>query len=253
MNMTVALKSLRMQWRSVIAFALGSFFYSFFVMVAFGRFVRNHQAFFADHFGNDSATVAGFVANWYLALFWIAILSIFVIFSASAALAREKEEGTLGLVLTYPISRSGFFLSKLAATIFGAAIVIAATLAGLWAGGLSQHLKLPGASYWAVAIAGMTLALAIGAIGFLFSAVLSRQMAAAWAALGVTSALFGFHLGAETLSPLRQLAGLDIFSYFRPFDALNGRVGVETLVLLGIATVTAVLAGAVFRRQEFRP
>jgi ABC-type transport system involved in multi-copper enzyme maturation permease subunit len=252
-SLTLGLKSLRLQWKMASAFALGSFFYSFAVMVAFGRFVRYHEAFFVDHLGKDSATLSGFVANWYLGIFWVALLSAFVIFSSSAALAREREEGTLGLLLTYPIGRSGFFLSKLAATICGLAIIIAGTLAGLWAGGLSQHLHLPGGSYLAVAVLGLTLALAIGGIGFLFSAAASRQMAAVWAGLGVTSILYAFHLAVQTVAPLRDLGAIDVFSYFKPSDALGrGLVGIETLALLGVAAVTLTLAGTLFRLKDIR-
>ena len=265
MSWTLTRKVLRMQATSIASYAAGAAFYSLLVVVLFERFIEQHKAFFEQYVkiipkallrlfsaGSDLTSFGGFVGAEYLSFIWVVIIAAFVISFTSGALAKELEQGTLELLLAYPLGRIQLFLSKLAAMVIALAIIVAATLGGLWGGALSQQLNVAAASYWAVGALGMAFGLAIAGYGFLFSAAASERALAAGAAAGLTVIFYAVNFAAQSWDQLQGLRPFTLFHYYVPEDAINlGRLDLQAmLLLLAVAVVTTAAAGAVFRLRD---
>jgi ABC-2 type transport system permease protein len=265
MSWTLTSKVLKLQAPSILAYALGSIFYSFLIVVLFQRFVEQHKTFLTQYVsvmprallrafnvGGDFTTFGGFVGAEYLSFIWVVIVAAFVIAFTSGALAKELEQGTLELILAYPLGRVRFFASKLAALVIGLAVIVVATVGGIWFGALSQHLSVGPNAYLAVGALGLAFALAIGGYGFLFSAAASERAPAAGATAALTVLFYAVHFAAQTWDPFKGLSRLTLFNYYLPQDAINlGRVDLASIaVLLGVALIGTIAAAVIFRLRD---
>jgi len=265
MSWTLTSKVLKLQAPSILAYALGSIFYSFLIVVLFQRFVEQHKTFLTQYVsvmprallrafnvGGDFTTFGGFVGAEYLSFIWVVIVAAFVIAFTSGALAKELEQGTLELILAYPLGRVRFFASKLAALVIGLAVIVVATVGGIWFGALSQHLSVGPNAYLAVGALGLAFALAIGGYGFLFSAAASERAPAALATATLTVLFYAVHFAAQTWDPFKGLSRLTLFNYYLPQDAINlGRVDLASIaVLLGVALIGTIAAAVIFRLRD---
>jgi ABC-2 type transport system permease protein len=258
-------KVLKMQGRAITSYAGASLFYSFLVVVLFQQFMVQHKSFFQQYLtiipkgllrafnaGGDLTTFGGFVGAEYLSFIWVVIVVAFVIPFTSGALASELEQGTLELVLAYPIGRIRFFLSKVAALTIGILVIVGATLLGLWLGAMTQHLYVSPASYAAIGVLAASFALAIAGYGFLFSALASERAQAAGWATALTLVFYAINFAAQNWDQLKGLRPLTIFNYYSPEDAINlGRLDVGAFFLLiGLALATTAAAAGIFRLRD---
>ncbi|MEO6797165.1 MAG: ABC transporter permease subunit [Candidatus Dormibacter sp.] len=269
MSWTLTLKVLKLQAQAIFSYAFGAAFYSALIVVLFQRVVEQHKGFLNQYLtvvpkallrafnigGTDLTSFGGFVGAEYLSFIWVVIIAAFAIAFTSGALAKELEEGTLELILAYPLGRLGFFFSKVAALIIALAVIVLATVIGIWLGAVSQHLSIGGSAYVAVAAIGLAFALAIAGYGFLFSALASERGPAALAAAGLTLVFYLVNFAAQTWDALKGLSRLSLFHYYAPKDALNlGRVdGLAIAVLLGVAIAGTLGGAVVFRVRDLSP
>ena len=165
---------------------------------------------------------------------------------AALAIAGERQNGTLEVLLSRPVSRRSVFATLLLAILGIAAVTTAATVAGTVIGsamyGLTGELD---AGREALLYLNMVLLLAaIAGIALAASASFDRP----GPAIGITLAivLFGYVLeilgqmwpDAEVIQPA------SLFHYMRPFDILAGRGQASDLLVLlvvfGIAVAYAL-------------
>jgi ABC-2 type transport system permease protein len=265
----LTIKVLKLQRQGVLAYAFGAAFYSFLIVVLFQRFVVLHKGFLNQYLtvvprallrafnigGSDLTSFGGFVGAEYLSFIWVVIIAAFTIAFTSGALARELEQGTIELMLAYPLGRLRFFFSKVAALLLGTAAIVGCTVAGIWLGALSQHLAVGAGAYLAVGALGLAFALAIAGYGFLFSAIASERAVAAGAAAGLTLLFYLLNFAGQSWDALRNLGRLSLFNYYAPQDALNlQRVDPLAIgVLLGCAVAATAAGAVVFRIRDLSP
>ena len=266
MSLTLTAKALKLQAQTIASYALGAAFYSVLVVFLFQRVVEQHKGFLTQYLavlpkallrlfnigGTDLISFGGFVGAEYLSFIWVVIVAAFTIAFTSGALAKELEQGTLELMLSYPLGRLRFFFSKVAALLVALAVIVLGTVGGIWLGALSQHLSVPRSAYLSAAIVGLAFAMAISGYGFLFSALASERGAAAFPAAGLTVLFYVVNFAAQTWDGLKGVARLSLFNYYRPQDALNlGRVDLSAiLVLLAVALAGTLAAALVFRMRD---
>jgi len=268
-NPTLTIKVLKMQAQTIASYALGSAFYSALVVFLFHSFIVQHTAFFQQYLtilpkallqafnisGSNIFTFGGFLGAEYLSFIWVVIVAAFIISFTSGAIAREIEQGTIELVLAYPVGRIRFFLSKVAALVLALLAIVAATLGGIWVGALSQHIQVAPASFFAIGVLATAFGLAVAGYSFFFSAVASERAAAAGAAAAVTVLFYAVNFASSLWSQLSGLGRLSIFHYYSPQDAINlGRVDSGSfLVLFGLALLTTIAGAALFRLRDLSP
>jgi ABC-2 type transport system permease protein len=265
MSWTLTTKILKMQAGTIAAYAGGAAVYGTLVVILFEHVFANHVGLIEQYvrifpkgflrvfnMGNGGTSLGGFIAVQYLSLVWVIVAGAFVITTSSGALARQLEGGTLELLLAYPIGRLRVYASKVAALLAGVVIIIVATLAGLWAGGIGQPVPVAVSALWPAGVLCFAFALAIAGYGFLFSAAASERGLAAGAAAAVTVLLYLAHLVAQTWDRLAGLSRFSLFNYYRPQAAIDlGRVDVQALlVLLGVGLAGLVVGAAIFRWRD---
>lgn len=260
------LKSLRDQARGLIVWVIGVAFYVALLMSVYPSvrdsagqlqgYVDNLPEAFRTAFlgsGGDFFSPMGFVNtelfSWLGPIAFIA----FAVGAANRALAGEEEDGTLSLLLAYPLSRRSLVLQRFAAMVvaiaalglaFWLSLVVATELAGMdvGAGALGQALLL-----------FTLLGLAVGSVTLAVGAATGRKAAgiAAGAAVGVAMYLLNT-LGQinETLEPYRVLS---LFHYTGGTTPLGRGLGaVDVAVLVGTTLVLLAVTLALFERRDIR-
>ncbi len=194
----------------------------------------------ADPFSLDGAVALGAVHPIALAL-----QVTYPVGFAAAAIAGERQRGTLEVLLSRPISRRSLFLTLLLViTGFGILTTAAETL-GTVAGAMAYGVAggLDGGQMAFLAVNTALLLAALAAISLAASASFDRLTPALGISLGVV--LLGYVLeilgtlwpDAEFLQPLSP------FHYLHPLEILAGQGKMTDLVVLAAVAVVATAFG----------
>jgi beta-exotoxin I transport system permease protein len=183
----------------------------------------------------------------------IAFMGIFAVGSTVAAVAGERERGTLEVLLARPIARRGLYWTLAAATVVLLAIIMAALLGGQIIGiaiqGLGDQINL---GYMPlVFLNGLMLWAAFAAFGLAASVSFDRSAPA----LGLTLAYLLVNYFLEILGSLWTDVAwsqqYSLFHHFQPGHILDGKADLLDLVILGIAIlVPAVYSLVAFPRRD---
>jgi ABC-2 type transport system permease protein len=172
----------------------------------------------------------------------IALVAVFALGHPLAALAGERERGTLEVLLARPLSRRRLLGTVLAATLAFVVVAQAANVAGIVAGSLvtgvagelrADRLVLAGTN--AVLLFG-----ALGAVALAISASLDRLGPAAGLVLAFTIASYAVEFLGAIWPDIGWLRPASLFSYFQPSDILAGEADPLHLVVLGAVAASAV-------------
>lgn len=198
-------------------------------------------------------TIGGWVAAQYLQVVWVGILSAFVIGFSSAAIAREVESGTLGLLLAAPLSRTAILFSKVAVLALALLGLVAATLVGLAVGGLLGGVAVPLERFLGVAVLGFVFFFAIGAYSMLLSTLANDRGTALGLSVGITALFYLANFLALYWPQAAMLRYVSLFSFYRPLELVqSGAVPwSDVLVLTGQATAYLLMAASVMRDRDF--
>ncbi|MBI4491342.1 MAG: ABC transporter permease subunit [Chloroflexi bacterium] len=198
-------------------------------------------------------TIHGWVAAQYLQVVWVALLGAFAIGFGSAAIARELETGTLGLLLASPLSRTTILLSKVAVLALALLGLVAATLVGLALGGLLARVAVPLERFLGVALLGFAFFFAIGAYSVLLSALANERGTALGLAAGITALFYLANFLALYWPQAALLRYVSLFSFYRPQELVQSGVvpWLDVLVLAGQAAAYLLMAASVVRERDF--
>ncbi len=172
---------------------------------------------------------------------------------AATAIAGERQRGTLEVLLARPLSRRSVFLTLLLSILAFAAVTTVAQLAGTVAGatvyGVADQLDAA-----RLAFLGLnTLALLVAVAAICLAASASFDRPSTPIALGLVLVIGGYVL--EVLGTIWPDAAFlqpySPFHYLQPLEILAGRgVNGDVLVLLGVASVAAVVGLVRFPRRD---
>ena len=183
----------------------------------------------------------------------IAFMGIFAIGSTVAAVAGERERGTLEVLLARPISRRTIYWTIAAATVVLLGVIMAALLGGQFIGiaikGLGDQINLGFMPL--VFVNGLMLWAAFAAFGLAASVSFDRSAPA----LGLTLAYLLVNYFLEILGSLWTAADwsqkYSLFHHFQPGQILLGKADLLDLAILGVAIlVPVVYALVVFPRRD---
>lgn len=192
--------------------------------------------------GADPFSLDGVLALGVVHPFAIALLAVYPIGFGAAAVAGERQRGTLEILLARPISRRSLVVTLAVAL---AGFVLVATLAllgGAVAGAAAYDVagRLDAGELAFLAANTVLLFLAFGSVSLVASTTFDRLAPAAGAA-------FAFVVGAYVLEILgtlwpdaEPLQPLSLFHYLQPLDVLAGRGSVADLAILAGVTVAAL-------------
>jgi ABC-type transport system involved in multi-copper enzyme maturation permease subunit len=231
-------------WGFTLPVIFATFGADFRQLIESGSFGELFEAFAA--FGGGSIfTLGGSVALGFIHPIPIVLVAVFALGYPAAALAGERQRGTLEVLLARPLSRRRVYLTTLAATILFVVAAVAADVAGVVAGAaLFDVIDELAADRLALAAANAALLFAaLGAIALAASASFDRL----GPALGLPVAFAVVSYAVEFLGAVwPELAWLrpwSIFNHFQPGEIIDGVGDPADVLVLASVFVLATAYG----------
>jgi ABC-2 type transport system permease protein len=198
-------------------------------------------------------TLSGWVALGLVHPISIALFAVFAIGFPLAAVAGERQRGTLEVVLARPLSRRTLYVTLLlAATLFVALIAAAALVGTVLSAGLMEVLdELPVANLPALWLNTVALYWVIAAISLAASVSYDRSAPAAAVALGIVLTSYSLQFIGSIWPDADWLQAYSIFHYLRAEEVLSAglRLG-DLLVLAAVGAIAVAYALIVFPRRD---
>jgi ABC-2 type transport system permease protein len=230
-------------WGSLMPIVYGTFGQTFRSIIDSGLIPEELTQFG----GGDVFSLSGSLALGAIHPISLILNSIFAVGFATAAVAGERQRGTLEVLLARPMSRRTVYLTLLAATLSFVGVALAANIVGAIVGsiiaGVSTELALDRLPLlW---LNGFMLFGSIGAIGLAASVSFDRLTPALGVVVAVVVVMYFLDVLGTFWPDARGLQPYSLFHYYGPKDILEGVGSSVDLVLL--AAVAAVAIGwAVF-------
>jgi ABC-2 type transport system permease protein len=225
-------------WGSLMPIVYGSFGQTFKSIIDSGLIPKELTQFG----GGDVFSLSGSLALGALHPISLILNSVFAVGFATAAVAGERQRGTLEVLLARPLSRRTTYVTLLVAMLTFVGVALVATILGAIVGsvvaGVSDELviaRLP--VLW---LNGLLLFGSIGAIGLAASVSFDRLTPA----LGITVAIVVISYFLEVLGTFwpdaKGLQPYSIFHYYAAKPILEGVVDVANFAALAVVGAVAI-------------
>lgn len=203
--------------------------------------------------GADITTLPGSIALGFIHPLAVALLSVFAIGFTVAAVAGERQRGTLEILLARPISRRSLYGTLALATLIFLAVTIVAVLIGALAGSVLFDVidrielrNLPLLWLNVLLLMGAFAAIALAA-----SVSFDRLTPALAIALGVLLVSYFLQVLGSLWPDAQFLQPYSLFNYFQPIEVLQGKPDPFDFGLLALVIAAAVaFALVVFPRRD---
>ena len=219
----------------------------------FEQLLKNYPPEFSAFFGDfsDFTSPEGFLSAEFFAIMPV-VLGVFAILAGSGLLVGDEENGTLDLLLAYPVSRTALFLGRLLAFVTATAAILVIGWLGLAVSTSWTALDV-GPVEMALPFLGLLAQLLLtGTLALLLSMALpSRRLAAMVGGLVLVAGFFVTSLARinEELAPLARLSPLN---YYQSGNAILGLNWTWFAGLMAVAALFALLAWWRFERRDIR-
>ena len=203
--------------------------------------------------GGDLFSLAGTIAVGFIHPIAVALSLVFALGFAVAAIAGERQRGTLEVLLARPLSRRRIYLTFLFATVMFVAVVTAAevggTIIGTALGGALGELRPD--RLVAMWLNGVLVYSAIGAVSLAASVSFDRLAPALSLTLGFVLVSYFLEIIGSLWTAAKGLQPYSLFHYLDPRGALNGTTTVaDWVVPLAVLLVAIAVALIVFPRRD---
>jgi ABC-type transport system involved in multi-copper enzyme maturation permease subunit len=203
--------------------------------------------------GGDVFSLPGSIALSLIHPIAIILTSVFAVGFSAAAVAGERQRGTLEVALARPISRRSLYVTLLAAVFGFVAVAVTALLAGSVSGasfgGVSHELafrNLPLLWLNTVLLFG-----AFAAIGLAASVSFDRLTPALGATLSILIVMYVFDVLGSLWPAARGLQPYSLFHYLNPRAILGGVApSLDVAVLVSAILMAMAWALVVFPRRD---
>ncbi len=203
---------------------------------------------FTEFGGGDLFSVAGAIGLGFVHPIALLLIGVFAVGFAAAAVAGERQRGTLEVILARPVSRRTLYLTLFVATLIFVAAAVGAVLVGAVVGATAFNVidELPTGNLPVLWLNGTLLFMALGAIGLAASVSFDRLTPALGITLGVTIVSYFLEILGSLWPDAEPLRPYSLFHYLQPREVLNE--GMQTfdvgllLVVIAAAVIYALLA-----------
>lgn len=208
---------------------------------------------FADFGGGDIFSLPGAIALGFIHPISVALNAIFAVGFAAAAVAGERQRGTLEVLLARPLGRRSVTVTLYVCVVVFVAVTMAALLLGAWISvtltGATNELdvgRLP--VLW---LNGVLLFGALGAIGLAASVSFDRLTPALGIGVGVAIVSYFLEILGSLWPDAKGVQPLSLFHYLQARNVLSGVVDpVSFVVLAAVSLIALGVALVVFPRRD---
>jgi ABC-2 type transport system permease protein len=208
---------------------------------------------FSQFGGGDIFSLSGSIALGFIHPFSVALLSVFAIGFPLAAIAGERQRGTLEVLLARPISRRSLYVTVFVAGALFLGVLLALELTAnvLSASLLGVVDELDVTNVPGVWINGWLLFLAFLAIGLAASVSFDRLAPALGITLTVLLVMYVVDVVSSLWPDAAWLSDYSLFHYVKAKQILEGTLAIGDLGLLtAVVAIAVAVALFVFPRRD---
>lgn len=201
---------------------------------------------------NVLSNLGGYLSTETYGVFWPLILMFMTVSLCSSTISGEIENGTMGLLLSLPISRGRIYLAKYASILVALLIFVLLSVFAISPVAKAFSLSISFANVSKLSLMGVLLGAAVAGVAIFFSSLFSEK--------GRTNAVIGsilvlmyiLNLVSNLKDNLSGLKYLSFFHYFDPAAILqNGTLNTTSIaVLFAVSLIFSVLGFAVFTKRD---
>lgn len=198
-------------------------------------------------------TLEGFLSVEYI-LFWQIIILAFTIAFATRAIVKEIEDGTMELMLSYPISRLKFIFTKIVSGIIGIIILAGLSSLILYLTTLTIEDSIAFKKILYIGVASFGLFFAFLGINFIFSAIFSERSKANFTLVGILIASYLLNVFSGLSDKVEKFHFLSLFKYANTESILqDGTFELKSFfILIGVGVIGSIIAMTIFRKRDIQ-
>jgi ABC-type transport system involved in multi-copper enzyme maturation permease subunit len=203
--------------------------------------------------GGDIFSLSGSISLGAIHPISLILNSVFAVGFSTAAVAGERQRGTLEVLLARPLSRRATYVTLLVATLTFVAVAVLGTILGAILGsalaGVLDQLKVDRLPL--VWLNGFLLFGAIAAIGLAASVSFDRLTPALGITAGIVVVMYFLEVLGTFWPDAKGLQPYSLFHYYQPKEVLEGTAPVINFALpAAVAAVAIVWALVEFPRRD---
>jgi len=232
---------------------MANFFTSLEMMEGFLENLENYPPEMLAFFPNilDIMSPKGYMDTYYFSYMTL-FIGFFAVTACANLLVGDEEKGILDLLVSYPVSRSGFFWGRLLGFLVATAIILLVSWLGWLIPAESSGLNLSAVELLQPFLPLYVVLVLFGVMALLFSMLLPAARMATGLAGGLLLVNF-LLVGLANIKPeLSSIFELTPLYFYQGGAAIEGIDWGSLLGLMGITMVLALLAWWRFQRREIR-
>jgi ABC-2 type transport system permease protein len=265
MNVTYLARIWRSQLVRLVIVALALVGWGFLMPVIWDQFGRSFEQLmnsglipaefrqFTQFGGGDITKLSGMIAIGFIHPLAVLLMAVFSVGFTVAAVAGERQRGTLEVLLARPISRRTMYTTLLVAALLFIGLLVLALLGGVLFGLTLWNLldRVQVGNMPILWLNGVLLQMTFASIALAASVSFDRLTPALGVTLAVLLSAYFFQVLGSLWPDAQFLQPYSLFYYLQPQQILEGHVDLFHLVLLGAVAVAAIAyALVVFPRRD---
>jgi ABC-2 type transport system permease protein len=208
---------------------------------------------FTNFGGGNLFTLPGAIAIGFIHPIALILTSVFAVGFTTAAIAGERQRGTLEVLLARPLPRRVLYFTLLVCAFIFIAVVMAGFLVGAYASAVANGVvgEIDATRVPLLWLNGVLLFGAIAAIGMATSVSFDRLSPALGITLAVTLVSYFLEVLGSLWPDAKGLQPYSLFHYLDPQAVLGGEaITFDFALLAGVALVAIVAALVIFPRRD---
>jgi hypothetical protein len=185
-------------------------------------------------------TFEGFISAQFLGRIWVMIMAIYGIGTANSLLAKMVDDGSMGYLLSTPVSRSEIISTQAGVLMCTNTILVAATILGLYFGTFCSGIEINHWQYFRFGLLGVAFFSVIELYSLFFSAWFVEEEQALMYAAGLTLAFYGLDVAGGLSDKFSKLKDFSLFQWFQPQEVLEETVD-PARPIIGLSFASALL------------
>jgi ABC-2 type transport system permease protein len=225
-------------WGALLPIVYGAFGQTFKDIISSGLIPEQLTQFG----GGDIFTLSGSIALGAIHPISLILNSVFAVGFSTAAIAGERQRGTLEVLLARPLSRRRTYVTLLVATLTFVGVGVLATMLGATIGSTIAGVldELPAERLPLLWLNGFLLFGAVAAIGLATSVSFDRLTPALGITAGIVVVMYFLEVLGTFWPDARFLQPYSLFHYYQPKEVLEGTAPVINFALPAFVAVVAI-------------
>jgi len=198
------------------------------------------------------ATLEGYLASEQFSFIFPIMLIALMVSCGSTYLAGEIEKGTMGFLLSQPISRLKLFLGKYFAGLLYLLIFTIISILFIFPLSRAYNITYHPERFYKLGLVSFLFGLALFSLSMLFSALFSEKSKPTFIVVGILLVMYFINIVSGLKENLDKLKYFSFFYYFKPPEILNhNTINKWTwVVFIGTFIITTIAAIFWFKKRD---